>query len=76
MAVVGAGARIAGRGGMGEGERPRPGATLNAGEAAPCCEENDERRELGLCAEPGGGGFIVLMFGVDGTEMLLGVGGG
>lgn len=71
------GALMAGRGGIGEGERPRPiFVTLNAGEPA-CWDENDERRELvPLWPDPGGGGFIALVFGVEGTEIDVGVAGG
>jgi hypothetical protein len=77
LALAGGGALIAGNGGIGEGERPRPRlVTLRAGDAA-CCEENDDRREVEpLWAEPGGGGFMLLVLGVEGTEIEVGVAGG
>lgn len=61
---------------MGEGERPLLCETLRAGDPG-VCDENDDRRELvPLCPDPGGGGFMALVLGVEGTEMELGVGGG
>lgn len=60
---------------MGEGDLPRPRlVTLSAGDPA-ACEEKDERRDPGLADDDGGGGFIALATGVDGTELVLGVGG-
>lgn len=76
MILAAGGARIAGNGGIGDGDRPRPTlVTLSAGDAA-CCDENEDRRELPLWPDPGGGGFMVLVFGVEGTEMDVGVTGG
>ena len=57
------GARIAGRGGIGEGERPvRPGKAaalaLREGDPAACEPEKDDRRELGRI-DPSGGSIGV-----------------
>ena len=63
---------MAGRGGMGDGERPRPGnaAAESAGDPAACEPEKEDRREPGLV--DGGGGFIAVDVGpgVDGTDAL------
>lgn len=71
MPTVGAAARIAGKGGMGDGDRPRPAADMLIAGDPGCCDENEDRREVGLPLEDGGGGCMVLcMLGVDGTETL------
>ena len=62
------GARIAGRGGIGLGERPRPAKTaaFNEGELAAWLPEKDDLREPGLVDD---GGFIAVPgIGVDGIE--------
>lgn len=61
------GGRTAGRGGIGDGERPaRPwnAVVLRAGDPAACEPENEERREPGLADEAGGS----IGCGVDGME--------
>lgn len=63
---------MAGKGGMGLGDRPRPAKTaaLKAGELAAWLPENDDRREPGLVDE---GGFMAVPvaapgLGVDGID--------
>lgn len=66
------GALIAGKGGIGEGDRPaRPlnVAADNEGEAAACEPVNDDRRDPGL-VDVGGGFMADDGCGVDGTEAL------
>jgi L-aminopeptidase/D-esterase-like protein len=65
------GARIAGRGGIGDGDRPalpRKAVADNAGEAAACEPENVDRRDPGLVVLVGGFMAAGAGCGVDGIE--------
>ncbi len=60
---------MAGKGGIGDGDRPVRAnvAALSDGDPAACEPENDDRLEPGLVDV--GGGFIAAGRGVDGMEV-------
>ena len=65
-------ARMAGSGGIGDGERPRPckPTAESDGDAAAWDPENEDRLEPGLLAVDGGFIAVGACCGVEGTEVL------